>query len=163
EVVHLTAAGGRLAELHVRGAGQAKARVGVRLFDAGVVGEVQAQLDRGIGIAGHRERAAAELDGDELRRRRVRGRCRNGRKYGDVTDLAGGMRSLLGAIENEVRAVSALSEQIDVLVAELNARRDEQAARLLALDALQGSVTDAGLSSFLEKAIRPRRTRVPEL
>jgi hypothetical protein len=80
-----------------------------------------------------------------------------------VADLAGGMRSLLGAIENEVRAVSALSEQIDNLVAELNARRDEQASRLLALDALQGSVTDAGLSSFLEKAIRPRRTRVPEV
>jgi len=82
---------------------------------------------------------------------------------GSVADLAGGMRSLLGAIENEVRAVSALSEQIDTLVAELNARRDEQAARLLALDALQGSVTDAGLSSFLDKAIRPRRTRVPEV
>jgi hypothetical protein len=73
------------------------------------------------------------------------------------------MRSLLGAIENEVRAVSALSEQIDTLVAELNARRDEQAARLLALDALQATVTDTGLSSFLEKAIRPRRTRVPEV
>jgi hypothetical protein len=80
-----------------------------------------------------------------------------------VADLAGGMRSLLGAIESEVRAVSALSEQIDALVAELNTRRDEQAARLLALDALQGSVTDAGLSAFLDKAIRPRRTRVPEL
>lgn len=80
-----------------------------------------------------------------------------------VADLAGGMRTLLGAIENEVRAVSALSEQIDALVAELNTRRDEQAARLLALDALQGSVTDAGLSSFLDKAIRPRRTRVPEV
>ncbi|MDQ1683962.1 MAG: hypothetical protein QOC82_699 [Frankiaceae bacterium] len=82
---------------------------------------------------------------------------------GGVADLAGGMRSLLGAIENEVRAVSALSEQIDTLVAELNARREEQATRLLALDALQGSVTDAGLSSFLDKAIRPRRTRVPEV
>ncbi|MBV9369298.1 MAG: hypothetical protein JO074_05680 [Frankiales bacterium] len=80
-----------------------------------------------------------------------------------VADLAGGMRTLLGAIENEVRAVSALSEQIDVLVAELNTRREEQAARLLALDALQGSVTDAGLSSFLDKAIRPRKTRVPEV
>ena len=80
-----------------------------------------------------------------------------------VADLAGGMRSLLGAIENEVRAVSALSEQIDTLVAELNTRREEQAARLIALDALQGSVTDAGLSSFLDKAIRPRRTRVPEV
>jgi len=84
-------------------------------------------------------------------------------KAGGVSDLAGGMRSLLGAIENEVRAVSALSEQIDNLVAELNTRRDEQAARLLALDALQASVSDAGLSSFLEKAIRPRRTRVPEV
>lgn len=84
-------------------------------------------------------------------------------KTGGVADLAGGMRSLLGAIESEVRAVSALSEQIDNLVAELNTRRDEQAARLLALDALQASVNDAGLSSFLEKAIRPRRTRVPEV
>jgi hypothetical protein len=31
-------------------------------------------------------------------------------------DLAGGLRSLLGAVENEVREVSALSERIDKLV-----------------------------------------------
>jgi hypothetical protein len=82
---------------------------------------------------------------------------------GGVADLAGGMRSMLTSIENEVRAVSALSEQIDALVAELNTRRDEQAARLLALDALRASVTDPGLNAFLDKAIRPRRTRVPEI
>lgn len=80
-----------------------------------------------------------------------------------VPDLAGGMRSLLVQIEDEVRAVSKLSEQIDDLVGHLNARRKDQAARLLALDALQGSVSDTGLSSFLEKAIRPRRAKVPEV
>jgi protoporphyrinogen oxidase len=84
-------------------------------------------------------------------------------KAGPVADLAGGMRTLLSAIENEVRAVSALSEQIDTLVTELNGRREDQAARLLALDALRGSVTDTGLNTFLDKAIRPRRTRVPEV
>jgi hypothetical protein len=80
-----------------------------------------------------------------------------------VPDLAGGMRTLLVQIEDEVRAVSKLSEQIDGLVGQLNGRRDEQAARLLALDALQSSVSDAGLSSFLDKAIRPRKTRIPEV
>jgi hypothetical protein len=80
-----------------------------------------------------------------------------------VPDLAGGMRALLVQIEDEVRAVGKLSEQIDDLVGPLNGRREEQAARLLALDALQSSVSDAGLSSFLDKAIRPRKTRVPEV
>jgi hypothetical protein len=67
-------------------------------------------------------------------------------------DLAGGLRQLLTAIETEVRAVSTLSEQIDALVGELNGVRDEQAKRLLVLDA-----------SFLDKAIRPRRQRVAEV
>jgi hypothetical protein len=78
-------------------------------------------------------------------------------------DLAGGLRSFLSSIEAEVRAVSALSERIDALVTDLNARRDEQSKRLLVLDALQTSVNDAGLSSFLDKAIRPRRARVQEV
>lgn len=78
-------------------------------------------------------------------------------------DLAGGLRSFLGSIESEVRAVSALSERIDSLVTDLNAARDEQAKRLLVLDALQSSVNDAGLTSFLDKAIRPRRARVQEV
>ena len=80
-----------------------------------------------------------------------------------VADLAGGLRTLLGSIETEVRAVSGLSERIDRLVGEINACRDEQAARLIALDTLRGSVNDAGLGSFLDKAIKPRRTRVGEV
>lgn len=80
-----------------------------------------------------------------------------------VSDLAGGLRSLLGAVEGEVRAVSSLSERIDALVAELNEVREEQAQRLLALDALRGSAKDGGLSSFLDKLIKPRPTRVPEI
>jgi hypothetical protein len=59
--------------------------------------------------------------------------------------------------------VSTLSEQIDALVGELNGVRDEQAKRLLVLDALRTSVDDAGLTSFLDKAIRPRRQRVAEV
>ena len=78
-------------------------------------------------------------------------------------DLAGGLRALLGSIEAEVRAVSALSDQIDQLVGDLNDRREQQAKRLLVLDALRSSVNDAGLSSFLDKAIRPRKTRITEL
>lgn len=82
---------------------------------------------------------------------------------GGVADLAGGLKSLLGAVEGEVRAVSSLSERIDDLVAKLNAARDEQATRLLALDALKGSAEDGGLSTFLDKLIRPRMPRVPEV
>jgi hypothetical protein len=78
-------------------------------------------------------------------------------------DLAGGLRSLLSAVETEVREVSALSERIDKLVAELNARRDDQTKRLLALDALRASVDDASLGAFLDKAIRPRKPRVAEV
>lgn len=78
-------------------------------------------------------------------------------------DLAGGLRQLLTAVETEVREVSALSERIDKLVAELNAKRDDQTKRLLVLDALRGSVDDPGLGGFLDKAIRPRKPRVVEV
>jgi hypothetical protein len=80
-----------------------------------------------------------------------------------VADLAGGLRTLLGALEREVRAVSSLSERIDALVVDLNAVRAEQAQRLLALDALQASAEDGGLISFLDKLIRPGLPRVPEI
>ena len=79
------------------------------------------------------------------------------------TDLAGGLRSLLGAVETEVRAVTALSEKIDTLVTQLNAVREEQAKRLITLDALRGAVDDTNLGTFLDKAIRPRRARVDEV
>jgi len=78
-------------------------------------------------------------------------------------DLAGGLRGLLASVETEVRAVGALSERIDELVTQLNDVRDEQAKRLLVLDALRSSVQDTNLGTFLDKAIRPRRTRVPEV
>ena len=78
-------------------------------------------------------------------------------------DLAGGLRQLLAAVETEVREVGVLSERIDKLVTELNARRDDQTKRLLTLDALRGSVDDASLGAFLDKAIRPRKPRVAEV
>src|SRR3954454_13103703 len=56
-----------------------------------------------------------------------------------AADLAGGLRSYLQSVEAEVRAVSALSEQIDALVIDLNDLRDQQAKRLLVLDALRSS------------------------
>jgi hypothetical protein len=59
--------------------------------------------------------------------------------------------------------VGNLSERIDKLVAELNARRDDQTKRLLALDALRASVSDQTLGAFLDKAIRPRKPRVTEV
>lgn len=80
-----------------------------------------------------------------------------------TTDLAGGLRTLLSSVEAEVRTVSVLSERIDDLVRQLNDARDEQAKRLAVLDALRGSVDDTNLGSFLDKAIRPRRTRVEEV
>jgi len=80
-----------------------------------------------------------------------------------ISDLAGGLRSFLDAIETEVRAVTGLSEEIDVLVTQLNAVREEQAQRLYALDALRGAAEDGGLTSFLDKLIRPRMPRVPEV
>ena len=82
---------------------------------------------------------------------------------GGISDLAGGLKSFLTEIETEVRAVTALSERIDGLVSELNVVREEQAQRLLALDALRASAEDGGLTSFLDKLIRPRSPRVPEV
>lgn len=82
---------------------------------------------------------------------------------GSAPDLAGGLRSLLGAVEGEVRAVSTLSEKIDDLVTKLNAARAEQAQRLTALDTLKGAAEDGGLSTFLDKLIRPRMPRVGEV
>lgn len=80
-----------------------------------------------------------------------------------ATDLAGGLRSYLGSIEVEVREVSSLSQGIDKLVVELNDLRDQQAKRLIVLDELRASVTDQSLGSFLDQAIKPRKTRVPEI
>jgi len=78
-------------------------------------------------------------------------------------DLAGSLRTMLGSMDSEIRAVSALSEKIDGLVRQLNEAREEQAKRLLVLDALRTSVEDANLGAFLDKAIRPRKTRVEEV
>ena len=78
-------------------------------------------------------------------------------------DLAGSLRTMLGSMDSEIRAVSALSEKIDGLVRQLNDAREEQAKRLLVLDALRTSVDDANLGAFLDKAIRPRKTRVEEV
>jgi len=80
-----------------------------------------------------------------------------------TTDLAGGLRSYLGAIDAEVRAVSSLSERIDALVGELNDLRDQQSKRLIVLDELRASVSDASLGAFLDQAIKPRKTRVREV
>ena len=59
--------------------------------------------------------------------------------------------------------MTALSERIDSLVTQLNAVREEQAKRLITLDALRGAVDDTNLGTFLDKAIRPRRARVEEV
>lgn len=82
---------------------------------------------------------------------------------GGLSDLAAGLRGLLDSIDTEVRAVSSLSERIDAAVSELNGLRDEQAKRLLVLDELKGATEEASLSAFLNKAIKPRRTRVSEV
>lgn len=78
-------------------------------------------------------------------------------------DLAGDLKTLLDTVRVEVEAVSALSEQIDELVTELNAVRQEQATRLLVLDDLRGSVGDDTLGTFLNQTIQPRTVRVQEV
>ncbi|MCW2672809.1 MAG: hypothetical protein JWP14_1398 [Frankiales bacterium] len=78
-------------------------------------------------------------------------------------DLAGGLRSYLDSVKVEVLAVSALSEQIDELVAALNAAREEKATRLLVLDALRDAFSDAGQYGFLDQLIKPLKTRIPEV
>ena len=80
-----------------------------------------------------------------------------------TTDLAGGLRTYLSAIDAEVRSVTALSVRIDALVTELNDLRDQQAKRLIVLDELRASVSDASLGAFLDQAIKPRKTRVREV
>jgi hypothetical protein len=80
-----------------------------------------------------------------------------------TVDLAGGLRAFLDEVGTEVHAVSALSVRIDALVEELNGAREEQATRLLVLDRLRASADDQTLGAFLDKAIRPRTTRVPEV
>ena len=60
-------------------------------------------------------------------------------------------------------AVTALSVRIDALVTELNDLRDQQAKRLIVLDELRASVSDASLGAFLDQAIKPRKTRVREV
>jgi hypothetical protein len=80
-----------------------------------------------------------------------------------ASGLAAGLRGLLDAIDSEVRAVSRLSEQIDSAVSELNGLREEQASRLLMLDALQGEASDPSLQAFLTKTIRPSKARVVEV
>jgi hypothetical protein len=78
-------------------------------------------------------------------------------------DLAGGLRSYLDSVKVEVLAVSALSEQIDGLVAALNAAREEKATRLLVLDALRDAFSDAGQFGFLDQLIKPLKTRITEV
>ena len=80
-----------------------------------------------------------------------------------TADLANGLRAYLGAVDVEVRAVTSLSERIDGLVTELNDLRDQQAKRLIVLDELRASVSDASLGAFLDQAIKPRKTRVREV
>ena len=77
--------------------------------------------------------------------------------------LAAGLRGFLDAVDTEVRAVSALSQHIDDLVAALNGLRGEQATRLAALDDLRAASTDPKLSAFLSAVITPRAAQVPEV
>ncbi len=78
-------------------------------------------------------------------------------------DLAGSLRGLLAAVDDEVAAVGELSERIDEHVTALNALRAEQAERLEVLDELRASVADESLGAFLDKAVRPRGARVEEV
>ena len=110
-----------------------------------------------------RERSAAEPAADPFRDRPAAVPTPVQAPPAGSIDLAGSLRDLLESVDTEVRAVSGLSERIDELVGQLNRAREEQATRLLALDALRGSVQDDSLGAFLDKAIRPRRTRVDEV
>jgi hypothetical protein len=81
----------------------------------------------------------------------------------ETVDLAGSLMSVLGSLEKEVARVSEISAAIDDHVRDLNTLRDEQARRLLTLDALRSAVTDDSLGAYLDKYIRPAPTNVDEV
>ena len=79
-----------------------------------------------------------------------------------ASSLAAALRGLVGGIEEEVSAITALSEQIDTHVQALNELRSEATRRLVHLDDLRGAAEDVNLSAFLDTSIQPQLPQVEE-
>jgi len=76
--------------------------------------------------------------------------------------LASALRELVGGIETEVTAITALSSDIDQHVRALNDLRAEATRRLLHLDDLRSAAEDVNLSAFLDTSIQPQLPQVEE-
>ena len=95
---------------------------------------------------------------------RTSGRASSGSS--SVKDVAGSLasalRELVGGIETEVTAITALSSEIDQHVRALNDLRAEATRRLLRLDDLRSAAEDVNLSAFLDTSIQPQLPQVEE-
>ena len=76
--------------------------------------------------------------------------------------LAAALRGLVNGIDEEVSAITALSEEIDDHVQALNDLRSQATARLLHLDELRAAAEDVNLSAFLDTSIQPQLPQVEE-
>ena len=76
--------------------------------------------------------------------------------------LASALRELVGGIETEVTAITALSSDVDQHVRALNDLRAEATRRLLRLDDLRSAAEDVNLSAFLDTSIQPQLPQVEE-
>ena len=76
--------------------------------------------------------------------------------------LATALRGLVTGIEEEVSAISALSDEIDDHVRALNDLRAQATERLLHLDELRAVAEDVNLTAFLDTSIQPQLPQVEE-
>jgi hypothetical protein len=76
--------------------------------------------------------------------------------------LAAALRELLSGIEQEVEAITGLSQQIDEHVSALNGLREDASQRLLHLDELRAAADDVNLGAFLDDTIQPQFPQVAE-
>ena len=80
----------------------------------------------------------------------------------DAGSLAEALRGVVTGIDEEVAAITALSEEIDLHVQALNDLRSQATVRLLHLDELRAVAEDVNLSAFLDTSISPQLPQVEE-
>ena len=78
------------------------------------------------------------------------------------TSLADALRGLVNGIDEEVTAITALSEEIDDHVTALNDLRAQATERLLHLDELRAAAEDVNLTAFLDTTIAPQLPQIEE-
>jgi hypothetical protein len=79
-----------------------------------------------------------------------------------ATSLADALRGLVNGIDEEVTAITALSEEIDDHVTALNDLRAQATERLLHLDELRAAAEDVNLTAFLDTTIAPQLPQIEE-